>query len=539
MHETKLNSTLRSSAFEVTDLVFKWRCRRLQQDLKVAKYLSFLFQIMAATAKSQAVELEVEVTSSDPSVQDQHELELPPESPATKRSKLSLIPLIFVIYFEVSGGPYAEEPTVAAAGPFFAILGFLIFPFVWSIPEALITAELATAFPGNGGYVIWADRAFGPFWGWLMGYWKFLSGSIYNAAYPILCADYLKLVIPFFRGGRSRDLAIFFFNVVLIFLNFTGLTVVGYTAVALGVLSLLPFVLMFFISIPKLDPGRWVDLRHKGAKDWKLYITTLFWNLNFWDNASTLAGEVDQPQKTFPKALFYAAVITCLGYLIPLFSGTGALKIDDSRWSDGFLAEAASMIAGKWLKYMVEVGSLLSAVGMYEALLSSGSFQLLGTAEQGFLPKVMAARSQRFGTPWVGILTSSTVTLSVSYMSYVDIISSANVLYGLGMLLEFATFVWLRRKCPSVKRPYKVPAGLSGVACMCVVPMGVVVFVIASARKMAYIIGGALTVVGVIGYFAMCRCRDRGWMEFCERGVEETQAEEMILHGVVPIPCFE
>ena len=46
-----------------------------------------------------------------------------------------------------------------------AILAFCILPLVWSVPEALITAELATAFPENSGYVAWVTAAFGPFWG--------------------------------------------------------------------------------------------------------------------------------------------------------------------------------------------------------------------------------------------------------------------------------------------------------------------------------------------------------------------------------------
>ena len=81
------------------------------------------------------------------------------------RNKLSLVPLIFLIFFEVAGGPYGAEPAVQSAGPLFALLGFLIFPFIWAIPESLVTAELSTAMPGNGGFVVWADRAFGPFTG--------------------------------------------------------------------------------------------------------------------------------------------------------------------------------------------------------------------------------------------------------------------------------------------------------------------------------------------------------------------------------------
>lgn len=41
---------------------------------------------------------------------------------------------------------------------------------VWSVPEALITAELATAFPENGGYVVWVTAAFGEFWGFQVCY---------------------------------------------------------------------------------------------------------------------------------------------------------------------------------------------------------------------------------------------------------------------------------------------------------------------------------------------------------------------------------
>lgn len=58
-----------------------------------------------------------------------------------------------------------EQEAVSDGGPLLAVLGFLILPLIWSVPEALITAELATAFPENSGYVAWVTAAFGPFWG--------------------------------------------------------------------------------------------------------------------------------------------------------------------------------------------------------------------------------------------------------------------------------------------------------------------------------------------------------------------------------------
>lgn len=429
--------------------------------------------------------------------------------------KLTLLPLIFLIYFEVAGGPYGEEPAVQAAGPLLALLGFLLFPFIWSIPEALVTAELSTAFPGNGGFVIWADRAFGPFWGSLMGTWKFLSVVINIAAFPILCVDYLEKIFPVFDSGWPRYVAIFSMICVLAILNYLGLAIVGYVAVALALVSLSPFILMSLISIPKIRPHRWISLGQKGVKkDWNLYFNTLFWNLNFWDNVSTLAGEVDQPHKTFPLALLVAVIFTCLSYLLPLFAVVGSVSVDQSLWETGFHAEAAQIIAGKWLKVWLEIGAVLSAIGLFEAQLSSSAYQILGMADLGFLPKTFGLRSKKFNTPFAGILLSTGIVLAVSYLDFTVIISAANFLYSLGMLLEFASFIWLRRKMPALRRPYKVPMRLPGIVIMCLIPSGFLIFVMAIATKIVFLISGVMTAAGIGWYFFMKFCKARNWFKF-------------------------
>lgn len=440
-----------------------------------------------------------------------------------KSKKLTLIPLIFLIYFEVAGGPYGEEPAVKAAGPLYALLGFMIFPFIWSIPEALITAELSTAFPGDGGFVIWADRAFGSFFGSLMGSWKFLSGVINIAAFPVLCIDYLKKVIHPLESGWPRSLAIMVSTCILSFLNFTGLTIVGYVAVLLGLVSLSPFIIMSLAAIPKIKPHRWFSSGQKGLKkDWNLFFNTLFWNLNFWDNVSTLAGEVDRPQKTFPVALLVAVIFTCVAYLIPLFAVIGAVNVDQSQWDSGFHATAAEIIAGKWLKIWLEVGAVLSAIGLFEAQLSSSAYQILGMADLGFLPKFFGIRSKKFNTPWVGILVSTLITLGVSYMDFESIVASANFLYSLGMLLEFAAFIWLRMKKPQLKRPYRVPMKLPGLVIMCLIPSGFLVVIMVVATKIVYLVSGLMTLGAIGWYFFMKFLKSKNVIKFNDGGeIEE------------------
>ena len=65
--------------------------------------------------------------------------------------KLGVISLAVLVFYNVSGGPFGIETAVRAGGNLYAILGFLIMPFVWSLQEALMTAELGSTFVEASG----------------------------------------------------------------------------------------------------------------------------------------------------------------------------------------------------------------------------------------------------------------------------------------------------------------------------------------------------------------------------------------------------
>ncbi|CAN1841725.1 Probable polyamine transporter At3g13620 [Linum perenne] len=360
-----------------------------------------------------------------------------------------------------------------------------------------------------------------------MGSLKFLSGVINVAAFPVLCIDYLKKVFPALDSGWPRNVSIIGSTLALSLLNYSGLAIVGYFAVFLGIVSLSPFVIMSIMAIPKIRPVRWISLGDKGVKkDWNLYFNTLFWNLNFWDSVSTLAGEVEKPHTTFPLALLIAVILTCVSYLIPLFAVIGALSVDQSAWESGFHATAAEIIAGKWLQYWLEIGAALSAVGLFEAQLSSCAYQLLGMAELGSLPQFFSLRSKWFNTPWVGILLSTAFTIGCSYMNFEDIISSANLLYALGMFLEFASFLWLRKKLPEMKRPYRVPMKMPGLVVMCLIPSGFLLIIMVVATKIVYLVSGLMTVGAIGWYFLINFCKSKKVFAFSDGSCSVVAEEE-------------
>ncbi|XVE49304.1 hypothetical protein DITRI_Ditri01bG0072200 [Diplodiscus trichospermus] len=427
--------------------------------------------------------------------------------------KLKVLPLIALIFYEVSGGPFGVEDSVrAGGGPLLSLLGFLIFPLIWSIPEALVTAELATSFPENGGYVIWISSAFGPFWGFQEGFWKWFSGVMDNALYPVLFLDYLKHSFPIFNHLIARIPALLGITVSLTYLNYRGLHIVGLSAVSLAAFSLFPFLVMGILSIPRIKPKQWLVVDFKNV-DWRGYFNCMFWNLNYWDKASTLAGEVENPSKTFPKALLGAVVLVVSSYLIPLLAGTGALNSSPSKWTDGYFAEVGMLIGGFWLKWWIQAAAAMSNLGLFEAEMSADAFQLLGMSEIGMLPAIFASRS-KYGTPTFSILCSATGVIFLSWMSFQEILEFLNFLYSIGMLLEFAAFIKLRIKKPDLCRPYRVPLQTFGVTMLCLPPALLLVLVMCLASIKTFIVSGIVITIGIFLYFSLVHAKNRKWINF-------------------------
>lgn len=432
------------------------------------------------------------------------------DPPPPRRRPLTVLPLVALIFYDVSGGPFGIEDSVrAGGGALLPLLGFLILPVLWSLPEALITAELASAFPTNAGYVAWVSAAFGPAAAFLVGFSKWASGTLDNALYPVLFLDYLHLGF----SPPARSLAVLGLTAALTYLNYRGLHLVGLSAVVLTAFSLSPFVALTALAVPKIRPSRWLAF-DRSAVDPRGYFNSMFWNLNYWDKASTLAGEVDEPRKTFPKAVFGAVGLVVGAYLIPLLAGTGALPSETAaEWTDGFFSEVGLRIGGPWLRVWIQAAAAMSNMGLFEAEMSSDSFQLLGMAELGMIPAIFARRS-RHGTPTYSILCSAAGVVVLSFMSFQEIIEFLNFLYGLGMLAVFAAFVKLRFKDPDLPRPYRIPLGSAAAAAMCVPPVVLIGTVMCLASARTVVVNAAVVAVGVAAYFGVERLKGTGWVEF-------------------------
>jgi amino acid transporter len=412
------------------------------------------------------------------------------------RRTLNFTSLVALTFFCVAGGAYGIEDTVGAGGPMVALLFVLVLPWLWSFPTALMTAELSTAMPEDGGYVIWVERAFGRFWGFQEGWLSWLCSFADNALYPIMFVDYLS-----YLRGDMAPLERWLIGAAVIaavtWINIRGTQLVGISSVLFTLLVLAPFGVMCLLGVPRLEPSAWLVKSEEVA--WPLLLSVVLWNTCGWDNSGCCAGEVKKPNRTYPAAMVTAVALVTLAYLLPLAVGVSVDK-NWHEWQEGHFPKVAAQIGGEWLGVWLTIAGLVSAVGLFNALLCTSSRVPYAMAVHGTLPPAFHRLHRRYATPWFSILTNSIGVASLIPFSFQELIQIDMFLYALALILEFAALVWLRIKEPDMPRPYRIPFGTVGVLLFSLPPVALCVISIALANQPTKAVSLVGIMAGLIFY---------------------------------------
>ncbi|MGE5111942.1 MAG: APC family permease, partial [Acidobacteriaceae bacterium] len=268
-----------------------------------------------------------------------------PSSP-TRVRKLTTLTLIGATFFMVSGGPFGLEELIANAGYLRSLIIILAVPVFWSFPTALMVSELSAAIPRDGGYYVWVTRALGPFWGFQEA-WLSLASSVFDMAlYPTVFVLYASQVFPSLGTPRNEFIAGTCLILFCTFLNLGGVHKVGISSVLMAIVLIGPFIAMSAIVFA--HPGSWHLGSPASGGTLLTGILVAMWNFMGWDNASTVAGEVENPQRTYSLAMFITCLLVALAYLIPV-TACWLAGVDPSAWSTGAWANVAGNIGGRWL----------------------------------------------------------------------------------------------------------------------------------------------------------------------------------------------
>jgi amino acid transporter len=421
----------------------------------------------------------------------------------TLKRELGLVPLAAVVFFNVSGGPYGIEDLVPAFGPGLSLLLLLLTPLFWSLPVALVMAELAAAMPDEGGYVTWTRRAFGNFWAFQVGWWSWIDSFVDVAIYPALFVEYVRFWYPAMTTLERWLLAVSFI-VALTALNVLGVRPTGRAAVVLAAATLAPVVLFIDVGAGAMTQRPWVPFAtgEVGVTTIGLGLAVVIWNYSGWDNPSTTLGETRAAGESFRRASLLTLAIITLAYVMPVAIALGHGAVERQAWGTGGWPRIAAAIGGPWLGHAMAAGAVFSAAGLFLALLLTNSRLPYVLARAGQLPSAFAAVHARFGTPWVAVLVSSIVYAAFAVFSFRELIVVNVWLHSLALIVELAAFLQLRARAPSMARPWRVPGGWAGAWLAVSLPSAFALLAMATAGWRNIIAGLLAAATGPLVYAA-------------------------------------
>lgn len=387
--------------------------------------------------------------------------------------KLGLGAIVGIIFFSVSGGPYGLEDVVGSSGAGMAILLIVLTPLIYSLPIALMVAELATLMPVAGGYYQWVKEGLGAFWGFQAGWWAWVASWFDLAIYPVLFVEFSAYFMPWLETESVAGLPVKWL-VELAFIwafaavNMAGASVVGDSSKLFLVIVLAPFLLITVIGLFKMNQSPATPFVPEGLSPIEAFGAGLFvimWNYSGWDGLSTVAGDIDNPRVNYPKALAITIPMITLIYLIPTVVALAVVGAQDVEWTAGAYTLVAEGVGGRWLGLFMSFGAIVSAIGLFSAWLLSYSRIPFALANDGYLPGALVALHPRRGTPVRTIAVAAVICSAVTFWASLDEdsfgqLASLSVLVGgCVIMLEFLTLIVMRRRHPELVRPFKIPGG--------------------------------------------------------------------------------
>lgn len=415
------------------------------------------------------------------------------------KQKVGVIGVVFMIYAMACAGAFGIEDMIPAAGPGLTVVMLIVIPLFWAVPNALVSAELGSALPYEGGSYVWVKRAFGEFWGFQSCFGRLVSYYVGVPIYVVLAGDYITGLV----GWSST--ASYIFKLVLIaifaFINYKGVRDVAAVGTVLGLLIVAAFACVIVIGFshaqynpvePFAVEGQSVIMSMGGA------LAIGMWMYTGYESMANVAGELENPQ-VIPKALMIVVPLIILTYVPTTIAGLCSVGQWESWGTDGISYGSVAALAGPgWAIFFVVV-AFMGQIATYNSWMATSSRAFLVLAEDKLAPKILT-KTNKNGVPIVG--WALMVLLSILFASFsfdvIAILTVTAILFPTSLMM-FAGLK-LRISEPELHRPFKVKLNTFwfGVLCM-LVPF--TAFIALYLNGLDYFVAGcAMFLVGPILY---------------------------------------
>jgi APA family basic amino acid/polyamine antiporter len=360
----------------------------------------------------------------------------------------------------------------------------------------------------TGGLYAYVEVAFGPFVGFLAGVLYFLMATFAVASVASAIAGSVGAMWPSAAATIGRAVLITALFTVLAAVNVRGVKPGVRLVEAVTIAKLLPLLALVVTGIWFVNPSylRWPALPAASAVG-RTAIVLIFAFVGL-EIALVPSGEVRNPARTVPRALFSALAITTTLYLLIQTVAQGVLGPSMATFSAAPLAEAASRVLGPGGRLLVLAGATVSMFGYVSGDMLGSPRSLYAFARDGVLPSALARIHPRFHTPSVAIVVyaCSVGTVAIS-SSFTQLAILANVAaLTLYLMCVAASYELQRRDVradgsperPALHRPFAVPGGP-------LVPLlaaGVIVWLLSNATRREFAVEAIVLAVASLLYLA-------------------------------------
>ncbi|HJV40079.1 APC family permease [Caulobacter sp.] len=391
----------------------------------------------------------------------------------------------------------AASAAIGVQSIFWWVLTLVLF----FIPYGLITAELGSAYPQEGGIYAWVRRAFGPRWAGRTAWLWWVNVAFWMPSVYILFAGVLaELVAP--------DMSLW--TKILITLGLTWLTV-GINIVALDVGKWVPNIGAVFKAVIMLAIGFGgiaYALRHGVANAFTLetlrpswgaslaFLPVILYNFLGFELMSGAGEEMENPARDVPWAIMRSGALIAFFYVFATVGMLLALPVKDVGLIEG-LTDTFRRLFGDAPASQAIV-AVLGAMALYTFLANMVTWTMganrsaAEAANRGDLPAIFARLHPKYRTPASAAVLCGTIATAVLFL-YGLLAKSAedffwttfafsSVVFLLPYLLLFLSFLRLRKIDAGLPRPYRVPGGqfvatALSVLCMAFILQAIVFFI--------------------------------------------------------------
>jgi len=348
----------------------------------------------------------------------------------------------------------------------------------------------------TGGIYAYVEVAFGPFVGFLTGFLVWLSCLLAAASVASALASSVTLIAPIFNAPMFRALGLALVFGTFAWVNVRGVAVGARLIEFITVAKLLPLLALIAAGLLWVRPEHlaieWASPDRIGTAS-----MTLIFAFVGIEVALVPSGEVRDPARTVPRAIFLALGITTVLYLVLQIVAYAVLGSALASFTDAPLAEVASRVLGPVGRTVVLMGGSISMLGFLSGDALSTPRNLYAFARGGLLPAQLARLHPRFRTPWIAIVVHACVAWTLATIgSFGTLALVSNVALLTGYLLCCLAAIELRRRnVQTGGRPFQLPGGPLVPILACVV----VLWLLSHATAQEFgVTAGALVVAALL-----------------------------------------